>query len=62
VKSRNNHLTEEGAVTRLNQFPDMTEWMQAVLSSDRDLLADILRAGVQALMEAERCVRGCGAV
>jgi putative transposase len=56
VKSQNNHLTEEETVTRLDQSHDATEWMQAVLSSDRDLLAEILRAGVQALMEAERDV------
>lgn len=43
-------------MTRLDQSHDAAEWMQAVLSSDRDLLAEILRAGVQALMEAERDV------
>jgi len=41
-------------VTRQDQSHDTTAWMQAVLASDQDLLAQILRAGVQALMEAER--------
>lgn len=41
-------------MTRQDQSHEATEWMQAVLGSDRDLLAEILRAGVQALMEAER--------
>ena len=43
-------------MTRQDQSHDATEWMQAVLGSDRDLLAEILRAGIQALMEAERDV------
>ena len=43
-------------MTRPNQSQDVTEWMQAVLESDRDLLAEILRAGMQALMESERDV------
>lgn len=43
-------------MTRQEQSHEAAEWMQAVLSSDRDLLAEILRAGVQALMEAERDV------
>lgn len=41
-------------MTRQDQSHEVTEWMQAVLTSDRDLLAEVLRAGVQALMEAER--------
>ena len=41
-------------MTRLDESHEVAQWMQAVLSSDRDLLAEILRAGVQALMEAER--------
>lgn len=41
-------------MTRLDESHEVAEWMQAVLNSDRDLLAEILRAGVQALMEAER--------
>jgi putative transposase len=41
-------------VTRREQSYKVTEWMQAVLASDRDLLAEVLRAGMQALMEAER--------
>lgn len=43
-------------MTRLNESYAATEWMQAILSSDRDLLAEVVRAGVQALMEAERDV------
>lgn len=43
-------------MTRQDQSHEVTEWMQAVLSSDRDLLAEILRSGLQALMEAERDV------
>lgn len=43
-------------MTRQDQSHDVMEWMQAVLESDRDLLAEILRAGVQALMESERDV------
>ncbi len=43
-------------MTRPNQSQDVTEWMQAVLESDRDLLAEILAAGMQALMESERDV------
>jgi len=43
-------------VTRLDESYAATEWMQAILSSDRDLLAEVVRAGVQALMEAERDV------
>ena len=43
-------------MTRQDQSHDVTEWMQAVLESDRDLLAEILRAGVQALMGSERDV------
>lgn len=39
-------------MTRLDESHEVAEWMQAVLSSDRDLLAEILRAGVQALSQA----------
>jgi putative transposase len=47
-------LIEEETVTRLEQSRHTTEWMQAVLASDQDLLAEVLRLGVEALMEAER--------
>jgi len=43
-------------VTRQEQSQAATEWMQAVLGEDRDLFAEVVRAGVQALMEAERDV------
>jgi transposase-like protein len=32
----------------------VAEWMQAVLTSEEDLLAEVLRLGLQGLMEAER--------
>jgi putative transposase len=41
-------------VTRLEQSRYSTQWMQAVLASDQDLLAELLRLGLEALMEAER--------
>jgi len=41
-------------VTRVEEGRALTEWMQAVVESDRDLLAEILRAGLERLMEAER--------
>jgi putative transposase len=43
-------------VTRQDQSQATTEWMQAALAQDEDLFAEIVRAGVQALMEAERDV------
>ncbi len=43
-------------MTRQDKSQATTEWMQAVLSSDQDLLARILELGLQALMEAERDV------
>jgi len=43
-------------VTRQDQSQATTEWMQAALAEDEDLFAEIVRAGVQALMEAERDV------
>ncbi len=43
-------------MTRQKQSHDATEWMQAVLASDGDLYEAVMRAGLQALMEAERDV------
>ena len=43
-------------MTRQDQSQAVVEWMQAALGEDEDLLAQIVRAGVQALMEAERDV------
>lgn len=43
-------------MTRQDQSQATTEWMQAVLGAQEDLFAEIVRAGVQALMEAERDV------
>ena len=43
-------------MTRQDKSQATTEWMQAVLSSEQDLLAQILELGLQALMEAERDV------
>ena len=41
-------------MTRVEKSRAMATWMQAVLSSDEDLLAEVLRRGLEALMEAER--------
>ena len=41
-------------MARQEQSADLMEWMQTVLAADRDVLAEVLRAGIQALMEAER--------
>jgi len=41
-------------MARPDQSADLVEWMQTVLAADRDVLAEVLRAGMQALMEAER--------
>jgi putative transposase len=41
-------------VTRTRESHAIAGWMQAVLESDEDLLAEVLRLGVQGLMEAER--------
>jgi putative transposase len=41
-------------VTRTEKSRAMTSWMQAILSSDEDLFAEVLRRGIEALMEAER--------
>jgi len=41
-------------VTRQEQSQAVVEWMQAAVGKDEDLFATIVRAGIQALMEAER--------
>jgi len=41
-------------VTRVEKSRALASWMQAVLSSDEDLLAEVLRRGLETLMEAER--------
>lgn len=41
-------------MTRGVESREVAEWMQAVLEGDEDLLAQIVRAGLQAVMEAER--------
>jgi putative transposase len=41
-------------VTRVEKSRALASWMQAVLTSDEDLLAEVLRRGLEALMEAER--------
>lgn len=38
-------------MTRQDKSQATTEWMQAVLASEQDLLAQILELGLQALME-----------
>lgn len=43
-------------MSRLDESRGMVELMQAVVESEEDLLGAIVRAGVQALMEAERDV------
>ena len=45
--------TEE-TVTRMEESRRMSEWMQAVVSSDQNLMGEVLRLGLEALMEAER--------
>jgi putative transposase len=47
-------LTEEGTVTRQGKGETTTEWMQALLDEPEDLLAEVVRVGLEALMEAER--------
>jgi putative transposase len=41
-------------VTRTEKSRAMAPWMQAILSSDENLLGEVLRRGLQGLMEAER--------
>lgn len=41
-------------MTRMKESHAIAGWMQAVLESDEDLFAEVLRLGVQSLMEAER--------
>lgn len=40
-------------MARHEQSADLVEWMQTVLAADRDVLAEVLRAGIQALKEAK---------
>lgn len=44
----------EETVTRLDESRAIADWMQAVLASEEDLFAEVLRLGLQTLMEAER--------
>lgn len=41
-------------MTRQDKSQAMVEWMQGVMGAEEDLLAQIVEAGIQALMEAER--------
>lgn len=41
-------------MTRGEKSRALASWMQAVLTSDEDLLAEVLRRGLETLMEAER--------
>lgn len=41
-------------MTRIQESLSVAEWMQAVLASEEDLLTEVLRVGLQGLMEAER--------
>ncbi len=41
-------------MTRHDQFQEVVGWMQAVVGDGEDVLAEIARAGLQALKEAER--------
>lgn len=41
-------------MTRTRESHAIAGWMQAILESDEDLLSEVLRLGVQGLMEAER--------
>lgn len=41
-------------MTRIEESQGWAEWMQAVVAADEDLLAHVLRLGLQGLMEAER--------
>lgn len=43
-------------MTRTEKSRAMAPWMQAILSSDENLLGEVLRRGLQVLMEAERDV------
>nr|MDP2497412.1 IS256 family transposase [Candidatus Palauibacterales bacterium] len=46
--------TEEGTVTRVEQSRELVDWAQSVLASDGDLLSEVLRLGLERLMEAEQ--------
>ena len=53
--SHQNNPTDRGeTVTRIEESRVLTEWMQAVVEADGDLLAEVLRMGLNRLMEAER--------
>lgn len=54
VSDKTHPWTKEGTVTRLQESQELTEWMQTVVASDRDLLAEVLRLGLETLVEAER--------
>jgi len=54
VNRQTHTQTEKRTVTRIRESHAIAGWMQAILESDEDLLAEVLRVGVQALMEAER--------
>jgi transposase-like protein len=41
-------------MTRQDNSQATVDWMQGVLGSEKDLLAQIVEMGLQALMEAER--------
>ena len=41
-------------MTRHDQFQEVVEWMQAGVGDGEDLLGEIVRVGLEALMEAER--------
>ncbi len=43
-------------MTRQDHSQGTVDWMQGVLGSEKDLLAQIVEMGLQALMEAERDV------
>jgi hypothetical protein len=54
VNDQEHHESKEETVTRLEKSRATSAWMQAVLASDSDLFAEVLRRGLEALMEAER--------
>lgn len=41
-------------MTRQEKFKALMEMVQSVFGEDKDLLAEIVRLGLQAIMEAER--------
>src|SRR5680860_1286518 len=54
VNRKTHHQPEEETMTRTTESRPVGSWMQAILESDEDLFAEVLRRGVQTLMEAER--------